>query len=1702
VRTPSAPKLDPRRASRFEVELQERARAWLPSWAFADAEGDVAQALLRVAARFSAEVAERLDRAGEKLRRGFLDWLATRGEAARPARVPVVFKLAATARRAVFAEAPVRLQGDAAGTPVILETETDVRLVPGRLDAMVGADADGDAFYLPPPGLSSLDPLEGLPTQWRLKAFAAAGVRTLQLDPELGLAPGIIVEAGGKQYRMQAVDKGIATVDPPLDEDVPSGASVRKVTTFAPFDGARTGQEHALYLGHPELLDIEAATTLEVVGAQGLRADVAWQYWGKNEAKVEDWQPLTLAPDREQVSGSAVLRKPKGAVEPHPVNGISTRWIRAYRKTVPATAEPFTADELGLRINSAGCGQGGPPCSPTEETQSPAAEAMANTTPLVLDSVFFPLGKEPRQFDAFYLGSPEAFSKKGAEVQLCFEMADPTFAALARAPGIWPNILAGLGRDRALHLLQFDAGTGSLQKLREREPLQPPLPALPGTTPSPNPVALDRQPRWRLPMWTEADLDLLVATTAGGDVWIWREDSLVQSNSGWLSWGSFPATTPPATRAVDGLIYLADGAAPQMVALREGRLFVRAWPGGPQWTEVATEEAGNPVVLTAIVPILVLSGGELVTSAALPVGMVGVADDDTLYTVTLAGQCTQISPTDFDASVPPVAVQNPADGRLVVAMRRRSQPEIITFHALYGESTAPLEAGARVLGFDAIISGGALHLLASVRLEGGDYLASWQPHTAVGGPTVLFRAMIPPGTGVPGGAPTAIAQHVIVPGAQADVLVAPFDLTQRLALTADVGAGIVAPASTPAFQRDDAVTIDMGPPFLRRRIVEAPTTKDNEVLYPIDQPFDPGARGALYGFHSATPATLSGRVDHAAATLDLHANDHETVQGALLLIDTTVYRVTAVNLVMGVRVATLDPQPPVDIAAASYWTPVAINGRLAPYIRFTPANNNWDAALLDRATLVFPNATPRLQKGKAFSVGLGNRPLLVVLDQHWTTVPVPDLAAAFVLDAVVGSWTRLLGDTSTNPELSWEYWNGKGWWKLDVTLDDTLHMKTTGAVQFKVPIDIASSDWVGKTSYWIRARLIGGDYGREKVTVTTSPTASPGVTEQTITRSSEGIRPPSVVKLHIAYRMCETVRPTYVLVQDSGSIRDQSDANRRAGAIVEAFVPLAVTLGRLSSALASPPAPEECPPDCACPPEPGAPASASGTSPAPPAPSAAAPSAVTPPHATGRAIFIGLDTTLSEAPVNILLLVEERRHDALAPMAIETLVADHFVPVVTHDATRALGESGVLSMAFAVPPTRWELFGMSRTWLRLAPAWGGDASQWKPAIRGAYLNATWASARETLTRELLGSSEGAPNLVLYLARPPVLRHTLELRVKEPLGEEEAKQLRAADASRVLSAVENLPGDWVRWDETVDPGDESAAARVYALDEGTGEIRFGDGRHGAIPPIGRDAIVAFQYQRTEAGPADADTVPGNSIAARTPLNLVSPVESVETVVAADQAAGGAPAEVDERVVRFGTARLRHRGRAVTSRDLQDLALQSSPDFVQARSFAAPGHTRLVVVMRGRDPQPTAAQRRELRRLLLAAGPVSLGAPGALQIGGPRVRRLRITVALTVASLDDAGGVAREVNERITALFDTATGDVDRDGWALGKDPSEDDIALALAGTPRLEGLGAVKLYEVGPDGLERPWPGGVKGTDLVMLDDDFVRLEFRPVEVVA
>ena len=52
-------------------------------------------------------------------------------------------------------------------------------------------------------------------------------------------------------------------------------------------------------------------------------------------------------------------------------------------------------------------------------------------------------------------------------------------------------------------------------------------------------------------------------------------------------------------------------------------------------------------------------------------------------------------------------------------------------------------------------------------------------------------------------------------------------------------------------------------------------------------------------------------------------------------------------------------------------------------------------------------------------------------------------------------------------------------------------------------------------------------------------------------------------------------------------------------------------------------------------------------------------------------------------------------------------------------------------MSISVEPTPAELFGRTLSWLRLAPA-SAVAGEWTPTVRGAYLNAVWARAAETI----------------------------------------------------------------------------------------------------------------------------------------------------------------------------------------------------------------------------------------------------------------------------------------------------------------------------------------------------------------------------------
>ena len=1725
---PQAPSVEARRESDFESELLARARAWIPAWG-ADDPQDFGRALLRVAARFNSEVAQRLDRIGEKAYRGFFDWLAVRGEAARPARMPVVFKLTDSATEAVLARAPVSMQADAGSASVNFETEGDVQVLPGHLAAIVGTDADKDAIYLQIPGMTTLEPLPPLPAQWRLKSFASAGSTTLQLDPQVGLVPELIVAIAGAQYRLVTVAKDIVTIDPPLPGSgagLEVGTQVDQVAAFAPFDAAtRDRQTHALYLGHADLLNIDSAATIDIVGADAL-GTLSWSYWGKaaTTGDVVTWQPLK--PADPQPPGALRLLKGPGSVETKEVvPGRSARWIAAFAARVDGSKPLLSGGPLQIEINA---DDAAPTCPLPDPSQAPqiAADAFANTTPITLGTVFYPLGKLPRQFDAFYLGCPEAFSKIGASVQLCFQMSDPSADSFSvvHAGAFADKVLASVGNDRALHLSSFDSGQETITPLYGRDPLQPPSPASGGAQSTSAPVALDQKPKWRLPIWIVPDallhlpIDFRVAVAAGSHVWVWAEAALDQTQSGWIDFGDTGTTA-----GIDALVYLDDAVNPQLVALHDGVLTFRDSAPNSTWRPPVTPtNAGAAVQLDIIAPVLSVVSGRAATSVTN--GLVGIDSSKQLYAINTnplmppVGACTLLpgGPPNLTAKVQPMAfVAGGGVGAFAVADTPLAPLTTLVWLPPGAAAVSLLlQNNGTVVGgsLEAAWDGSNFAVVVSV-LEGTDScLFTWTPRAPIPALSSPFYEPLNVPSATIGGAPAVIGQSVVVPGKNSDVLIGTFDLSRRIELTGDVEYGVIVQSTTPSLAFADVVTMGIAGAIQQRTVKGPPTTLASETFYPIDPaapilPSGPVTRELLaYQLAAAT----AGKVKPSLTDLALKLNDTTGVAvGSTLLVTvganpSAEYVIQDIDSSANPWVVTLNNPAPAA-GAATYCKPIRTGGRLAPYAFFdaTQAAQQCPAALVPQGAFVFGGG--QVQDAEVFATA-GAFATLAVMDDWWDAAGYPlGINSNFLLDAAVGAWTRQAGDATSNPDLSWEYWNG-AWSKLPLTLDGTQNLKSTGAVSFVTPADIASCDWAGKTSFWIRARLIGGDYGTENVTVVTKDLGG-GVTQQTIERSSSGIKPPVVVSLAISYALTVAVTPTYLLAQDSGSIRDESDANRTAGASVEAFVPLSLTLGRLSgSGVTTPASNDACQPDCACPSD--ASRNTSSDAVVSPAGASAATASSTAPGvapATGRSLFLGFDAAVGGASVNLLFMVAtENNHDALAPLTVEALMGDHFVPVVVEDGTRALGESGILTLAFGESPTMVELFGQTLNWLKITPSPkdATAAAAWNPNLSGIYLNGAWASATETLTRELVGSSVGEPNLTLTLQRPPLLAGSLQLRVNEPLGDEDLRALRGEDAAKVVTDDPNLPGDWVLWTQVDDPGDWGPTDRVYALDEAAGIITFGDGQAGAIPPVGTDSIVAFQYQRTEPPAAGAIDVPANSITARTQLNLITPVATVEAVYSADHAAGGAPPEPDARVLKIGGMALRNRGRAVTATDLEDLTLASSPDIAQARAIVSAPGTRLVVVMRGPNPAPSRAQRRELTRLMLTVTPVAFTAAQALTIEGPVIRRLRISLRLSVDTLDHAGAVAADAKSNIEGFLDTLTGGRTGDGWPLGASPTVDDVALALLDIADLMSVTDINLAEALASGAEGAWPATLQAYELAQLDSDALRFQFDSVEQFA
>jgi Baseplate J-like protein len=414
------------------------------------------------------------------------------------------------------------------------------------------------------------------------------------------------------------------------------------------------------------------------------------------------------------------------------------------------------------------------------------------------------------------------------------------------------------------------------------------------------------------------------------------------------------------------------------------------------------------------------------------------------------------------------------------------------------------------------------------------------------------------------------------------------------------------------------------------------------------------------------------------------------------------------------------------------------------------------------------------------------------------------------------------------------------------------------------------------------------------------------------------------------------------------------------------------------------------------------------------------------------------------------------------------------------DGTQGLTRPGVLE--FLAPATfalRRE-FGLERYWLRCR--WEAGSFAFEPRLQRALLNIVMARHATTILDETLGSSDGGQGQCYVTMRRPVLHGQEELRVREPdlPSADEHKAAGGDDAVTVTRDAGGRPIEiWVRWREVRDFYGSGPRDRHYVLDHVTGTVSFGDGVNGLVPPPGAGNLRFTRY-RTGGGSA------GNC-AAGTIAQLKTTIPYVDKVTNHEPARGGADAETIDSLRERGPRAIRHRDRAVTIEDYEDLAMLASPEVARAKCVPLydlsanpdakgsplPGKVSVIIVPRSTEAKPLpsrvllerVAEHLDARRLPVVD----------LKIVRPHYLRVDVKAEIVLASIDRASEVQPRIIDALRSFLHPLTGGLDDTGWDFGREPQESDLLRSIGEIPGVDHVNSLTLTpKLDRDGGAKTW----------------------------
>ncbi len=662
-------------------------------------------------------------------------------------------------------------------------------------------------------------------------------------------------------------------------------------------------------------------------------------------------------------------------------------------------------------------------------------------------------------------------------------------------------------------------------------------------------------------------------------------------------------------------------------------------------------------------------------------------------------------------------------------------------------------------------------------------------------------------------------------------------------------------------------------------------------------------------------------------------------------------------------------------------------------------------------------------------------------------------------------------DTNNSPQLSWEYWDGETWSGLDISYN--LAESNSGCnnnnsrqfvdheVKLKTPPEICKTTVNGKEHYWIRIRLVGGNYGKEyKV-------------EKNMVKPGHYC-PPVIRSIRLTYTNANADKQPEHIITENNLYQNEENIPFKP------FKPISDI------------------------------------------------------HPT---IYFGFDSPLKGGPYSMYIDVDSSYAypEGEDPPRIkweyytgnEEGTSWSSLDVV--DETRGFTRSGTIQFLIDNEMKSLTLFGEEQMyWIRGVvkenfwldkdfnnetsdKASEADTNQQSvkeqilncneelrifnisfasnlcrnepPQIRGFYLNTTWATQTETVEDEIVGSSNGQPNQIFTLSKTPVTEEALWINEIRSLSEAERKELvnSGFEIDERYDEEGNLSEFWIRWSEVSSFINSGPEDRHYRIDRTSGEISFGDGTHGMIPPIDSDNIkVSYK-----TGGGSKGNLPKHEIS-----QLQSSVAYIDKVFNPIASSGGCDTEDTDSLIKRGPTLLRHRQRAVGSDDFLNLVKEASRKIARVKILPnlnekgdyETGAVTAIVVPYSTDKKPIATPilKNEIKRYIeeRASNLVNIF------IIDPAYVKVNVYAELTTEDIDKVPIIESEARERIKEFLHPIEGGTEGKGWDFGTTPCISDIYSLFEEIEGVDYVNRISLTLVTEDGSTLTISDNTRSTDLI------------------